>query len=305
MSSSLETKFNFYANELIKISQYSSAYLLDYIEFKNGYKYEISQVVRLIKNDFKAALYNYEQGRGGEYWTQASQYVDEIQLEFESERYGYEQLRKKDKQSYLNTQEYSGKGYVFYSKKSLTVVGGAVQTWLGWITFNTGRAIRSKELKTMGLLGMATGGSNAIEGATNILYEVTDGKIDPINPVKLLTEKGFLALGADEGIGEIAYDAVDFGVGVYFGFAVLTKFDKAKRIIHLPIEKKGGGLEKASLLDKLFTAKGIRLFRWGRKDYERKMFVSSKPMLAYKVGNLSVKIFLLLDKHLNDENENN
>ncbi|MDC9624040.1 hypothetical protein PSI22_21015 [Xenorhabdus sp. XENO-7] len=107
MSSPLEIKFNFYANELIKLSQYSSDYLLDDIEFKNGYKYEISQVVRLIKNDFQAALYNYEQGRGGEYWTQASQYVDEIQLEFESERYGYEQLRKKDKQSYLNTQEYS------------------------------------------------------------------------------------------------------------------------------------------------------------------------------------------------------
>ncbi|MDE1496954.1 DUF4225 domain-containing protein [Xenorhabdus bovienii] len=305
MSSPLETKFNFYANELIKLSQYSSAYLLDYIEFKNGYKYEISQVVRLIKNDFQAALYNYEQRRGGEYWTQASQYVDEIQLEFESERYGYEQLRKKDKQSYLNTQEYSGKGYVFYGKKSLTVVGGAVQTWVGWVTFNTGRVIRSKELKTMGFLGAATGFSNFIEGTTNILYEVTDGKIDPINPVKFATEQGFLALGADEGIGEIAYDVVDYGVSFYFGLAVLTKFDKAKRIIHLPVEKKGGGLEKASLLDKLFTAKGIRLFRWGRADHERKMRVSSKPMLAYSVGNLSTKMFLLLDKHLNDEKESN
>ncbi|MDC9624041.1 DUF4225 domain-containing protein [Xenorhabdus sp. XENO-7] len=195
---------------------------------------------------------------------------------------------------------------MFYGKKSLTVVGGAVQTWLGWITFNTGRAIRSKELKTMGLLGVATGSSNLAEGVTNVLYEVTDGKIDPLNPVKHMMEQGFLALGADEGIGEIAYDAVDFGVGVYFGFAVLTKFDEAKQIIHLPVEKKGGGLEKASLLDKLFTAKGIRLFRWGRKDYERKMFVSSKPMLAYKVDNLSIKMLLLLDKHLiNDENENN
>ncbi|MBC8954921.1 DUF4225 domain-containing protein [Xenorhabdus sp. PB62.4] len=301
----LESKFNFYANKLIKLSQYSSAYLLDYIEFKNGYKYEISQVVRLIKNDFQIALYNYEQGRGGEYWAQASKYVDEIQFEFESEEYGYEQLRKKDKQAYLNTQEYSGKGYVFYGKKSLTIVGGAIQTYVGWITFNAGRAIRSKELKTMGLLGITTGGSNFTEGVTNILYEVTDGVIDPVNPIKYMTERGFLALGADEGVGEIAYDVVDYGVSFYFGLAVLTKFDKAKRIIHLPVEKKGGGLEKASLLDKLFTPKGIRLFRWGLADLKRKMGVSSKPMLAYGVGNLSIKGYLLLDKHVNGENENN
>ncbi|WP_426575412.1 DUF4225 domain-containing protein (plasmid) [Xenorhabdus stockiae] len=306
MSSPLETKFNFYANELIKISQYASAYLLDYIEYKNGYKYEISQVVRLIKNDFQAALYNYEQGRGGEYWTQASKYVDEIQLEFESERFGYEQLRKKDKQAYLNTQEYSGKGYVFYGKKSLTIIGGAMQFGLGVATFRMGKLTKSKELKTMGILGIATGGSNFIEGTTHILYEVTDGKVDPLNPVKFATEQGFLALGANEGVGEIAYDIVDFGVSAYFGFAVLTKYDKAKRIIHLPLEKKGGGLEKASLLDKLFTdTGGIRLFGWAKADLKRKIHVSSKPMLAYRVGNLSTKLVLLLDKYLNDDNENN
>ncbi|MDE1480797.1 hypothetical protein KKJ01_22205, partial [Xenorhabdus bovienii] len=64
-------------------------------------------------------------------------------------------------------------------------------------------------------------------------------------------------------------------------------------------------LEKSSIFDKLFTEKGIRLFRWGRADYERKIFVSSKPMLAYRVGNLTHKMYLMLDKYLNDEDENN
>ncbi|MDE9484418.1 hypothetical protein, partial [Xenorhabdus bovienii] len=146
--------------------------------------------------------------------------------------------------------------------------------------------------------------SDTIEGVTNIAYAVTDGAIDPINPGRFLTEEGFLALGAKEGVGEIAYDAVDFAISVYFAFGVLTKFDKTKRIIHLPVETPFG-LEKSSIFDKLFTEKGIRLFRWGRADYERKIFVSSKPMLAYRVGNLTHKMYLMLDKYLNDEDENN
>ncbi|MDE9590467.1 DUF4225 domain-containing protein, partial [Xenorhabdus bovienii] len=159
--------------ELIKLSQYSSAYLLDYIEFKNGYKYEISQVVRLIKNDFQSALYNYEQGRGGEYLAQASRCVDEMQFEYDSERYGYEQLRKKDKKSYLKTQEYSGKGYVFYGKNTLTIVGGVAQFAFGRIAFRMGGAVKSKELRGLGALGMVTGGNSMVVGATNIAYEFT------------------------------------------------------------------------------------------------------------------------------------
>ncbi|MEI8663013.1 DUF4225 domain-containing protein, partial [Xenorhabdus bovienii] len=264
-STILETKFNFFANELIKLSQYSSAYLLDYIEFKNGYKYEISQVVRLIKNDFQSALYNYEQGRGGEYLAQASRCVDEMQFEYDSERYGYEQLRKKDKKSYLKTQEYSGKGYVFYGKNTLTIVGGVAQFAFGRIAFRMGGAVKSKELRGLGALGMVTGGNSMVVGATNIAYEFTDGKVDPINPAQFLTEEGFLALGAEEGTGALAYDLLDFGVSMYFGFAVLTKYDKAKRIINLPVETKGG-LKKVPFLDKLFTEKGVRLYRWVASD---------------------------------------
>jgi len=299
-------RFDKYANELMKVARYSSAYLIDDIEFKNGYIYEISQVIRMIKHDYQLALYNFNKGRGGnffsgsggEYRELAEKYIEEIKMELEAEKYGYEQLRKKDKSSYLNTQEYSGKGFVFYGKKSLKVVGGVVQTGLGVLAFRTGSTIRSHELRGMGILGVTTGISDAVEGVTDILYDFTDGEIDPINPIKHLSEKGFTALGADEGSGELTYDVVDFGVSVYFGFAVLTKFDHPKRIIHLPVETKNG-LRKASFLDKLLTEKGVRLFRWSRADFKRKMFVSSKPMLVYKTGNLALAMYLLIDKYSN------
>lgn len=289
-------RFDKYADELMKVARYSSAYLIDDAEFKNGYIYEISQVIRIIRHDYQLALYNFNNGRGNEYRELANRYLEEIKMELDSENYGYEQLRKKDKSSYLNTEEYSGKGFVFYGRKSLKIVGGVVQTGLGVLAFRTGNVIKSNELRGMGLLGMTTGFSDAVEGVTDVLYHVTDGEVDPINPMKHLTESGFLALGADEGSGELTYDIVDFGVSLYFGFAVLTKYDHPKRIIHLPVETKNG-LQKASVLDKLLTAKGVRLFRWAKADFKRKMFVSSKPVLAYKAGNLALAFYLLVDKY--------
>ncbi|OCA56508.1 hypothetical protein Phpb_00379 [Photorhabdus namnaonensis] len=50
-------QFDYYGDELIKISRYSAAYLLDDIELKNNYLCEISQVVRLIRSDFQIAPY--------------------------------------------------------------------------------------------------------------------------------------------------------------------------------------------------------------------------------------------------------
>lgn len=42
--------FDRLANELMRVARYSSAYLLDDIEFKNGYINEVSQVIRLIRS---------------------------------------------------------------------------------------------------------------------------------------------------------------------------------------------------------------------------------------------------------------
>ncbi|EYU13644.1 Protein of unknown function (DUF4225) [Photorhabdus aegyptia] len=299
-------QFDYYGDELIKISRYSAAYLLEYVDLKNNYLREISQVVRLIRSDFQIALYNYNQGRQ-EYWADIKRCIAEIKMELDAERYGYEQGRKKDRKTYLKTQEYSGKGFLFYGKNGLKVIGGFVQFGAGIIAFGTrGGWVRGMESKGMGVLAVATGFGDAVEGASNIMYEWTDGYINPGNPIKFLTEKGFSSFGADEGSGELAYDTVNFGVGIYFGFAAFTKFNPSKRIINLPVETKSG-LEKVPLLHRLFTEKGgVRLFKYMETDYNRKMFTSDKAMLTYKAGNAAIKAYLLLDKYLfNEKDENN
>ncbi|CDL80438.1 DUF4225 domain-containing protein [Xenorhabdus cabanillasii] len=303
MANILQERFDYAANELMKVARYSSAYLLEDIEFKNGYLREINEVIRLIRNDLKIALYHYGKKRF-ENWKVAKKYVKEIEMELEAEKYGYEQLRKKDRKSYLKTQEFSEKGVVFYAKNGLTIVGGVVQTVFGVVTFVRGKILKPFESKTMGTLGFVTGLGDTAEGVTNILYEITDGEINSMNPTKILTKKGFSALGIDEEYGEITYDVVDFCVSVYFGFAVLTKFDHPKRIIHLPLEAKGG-LQKVPFLDKLFTNKGVRLFKWAAADFKRKVFVSSKPVITYKATNSSIKMYLLIDKYINQNDENN
>ncbi|MCW7549420.1 DUF4225 domain-containing protein [Photorhabdus sp. APURE] len=298
--------FDFYGDELIKISRYSAAYLLDDIESKNEYLYEIGQVVRLIRSDYQIALYNYNQGRH-ESWADVKRCIAEIRRELDAERYGYEQGRRKDRKTYLNTQEYSGNGFLYYGKNGLKVVGGIVQLGAGIMAFGTrGGWVRGMESKGMGVLAIATGVGDAVEGASNIMYEWTDGYINPNNPTKFLTEKGFSFFGADEGTGEFAYDMVNFGVGIYFGFTAFAKYDPSKRIINLPVKTKSG-LEKVPLLHKLFTEKGgVRLFRHMENDYKRKIFTSGKAVLTYKASNAAIKAYLLLDKYfLNEKDESN
>ncbi len=43
----------------------------------------------------------------------------------------------------------------------------------------------------MGVLGTVTGIGDTVEGVTNIMYEFTDGEINPVNPIKYFTEEGF------------------------------------------------------------------------------------------------------------------
>ncbi|WFQ81621.1 DUF4225 domain-containing protein (plasmid) [Xenorhabdus sp. SF857] len=307
--------FDRYADELTKVARYSAAYLLDDIEVKNGYLHEIAQLIRVIRRDLQIALYNSGKGRGkwdsvygDDELEKAYKYISEIKKELDTEKYGYEQGRKKDRKTYLKTQEYSGKGFLFYGKNGLKIIGGIVQFGTGVMAFGTkgGGLVRGMESKGMGVLAVATGIGDTVEGVTNIMYEFTDGEVNPVNPVKSFTEKGFSFLGADEGSGELAYDAVNFGVGFYFAFAAFAKYDPSKRIINLPVETKSG-LEKVPLLHRFFTEKGgVRLFKYMESDYNRKMFTSSKAVLTYKAGNTSIKAYLLLDKYLfNEKDENN
>ncbi|MDC9591378.1 DUF4225 domain-containing protein [Xenorhabdus sp. XENO-10] len=307
MANTLELRFDHAANELIKVARYSSAYLLDDREFKNGYLHEINEVIRLIRNDFKIAMYHYGEGRW-ESWKEAKKFIKEIEMELDVEKSGYEQGRKKDRQTYLNTQEYSGKGFIFYGENGLKIIGGVIQLGTGVMAFSTkgGGLLRGMESKGMGVLAIATGFGDTVEGVSNIVYEWTDGYIDQGNPTKILTEKGFSFFGADEGSGKFAYDMVNFGVGLYFGFAAFAKYNPSKRIINLPVETKSG-LEKVPLFHKLFTPKGgVRLFKWLENDFNRKMFTSDKSTLTYKTGNAAIKAYMLLDKYLfNEKDENN
>ncbi|PQQ41941.1 hypothetical protein C6H65_06175 [Photorhabdus luminescens] len=180
-----------------------------------------------------------------------------------------------------------------------------VRSW-SYVFSHEGGGVKKMESRGMGVLGTVTGIGDTVEGVTNIMYEFTDGEINPVNPIKYFTEEGFSFLGADEGSGELAYDTVNFGVGIYFAFAAFAKYNPSKRIINLPMETKSG-LEKVPLLHRLFTEKGgVRLFKYMESDYNRKMFTSSKAVLTYKTGNAAIKAYFLLDKYLfNNKDENN
>ncbi len=63
----------------------------------------------------------------------------------------------------------------------------------------------------------------------------------------------------------------------------------------------GGRIYRVTHFDRLFTSKGIRLFRWSSLDFKRKFSVHSNPILLTTLGYNMGKLILILKKYNNEE----
>ncbi|MCW2257773.1 hypothetical protein M2263_003864 [Providencia alcalifaciens] len=112
MFSSAKETFEWYANELRKVSEQSARYFLTDPYCKQGYRFEISEVTRLIRNDLEIALYNNQERfnrvegvsnivRENLFSTgnlsEVGKYIEEIKFEYESEKLAYSELRRTNK----------------------------------------------------------------------------------------------------------------------------------------------------------------------------------------------------------------
>ncbi|HCT7328807.1 TPA: hypothetical protein OT776_003246 [Proteus mirabilis] len=152
-----------------------------------------------------------------------------------------------------------------------------------------------------GIIGITLGGGKFIEGISDIVYEFTEGGVNfGGDPVKENIEKGLRFLGMNESHGEIGYDIIDMTVSLYNEFAAFAKYDSPNRIIHLPVTM-AGRTYRATYFDRLFTSKGVRLFRWSTLDFKRKFSIQSKPLLLTTLSYNAGKLILILKKYKNDE----
>ncbi|QNP20869.1 hypothetical protein [Providencia rettgeri] len=319
MFSSPEETFEWYANELRKISELSARYFLDDPYCKQGYRSEINEVIRLIRADFNIALYNNNArhqrvdstrdwfreniGSTGN-WPDIYKYTEEIKLEYESEKLAYSQLRKASKELYNATRSYFGEGWLFYGDKSLDILGGAIQTAVGIFSYRIGKTIGSHGMKTSGAISMAYGGGRVYQGISDITYELTDGEINfRQDPVKFLIEQGTIALGGDSITAKKIYYDVDFVNNLYIGFGAFKIIDPKKRteIRQLPT-KISKGLRKLGFFERYFPDNvGFRIERWTSENYKRKLAIGNKPMLLYSLTASAIKLKLILELH-SDEN---
>lgn len=318
MFSSPEETFEWYANELRKISELSARYFLDDPYCKQGYRSEINEVIRLIRSDFNIALYNnnarHQRIDGTRDWVRENigstgnwpdiyKYTEEIKLEYESEKLAYSELRKKNKNIYNETKSLSGEGWAFYGEKTGDILGGALQTAAGFFTYKVGSRIRSTTMKGAGILSMGIGGGKIHQGLSDIVYEFTEGDVNIGDNITLLgIERGVNLFGGDKVTAKKVYYELDFITSLYMGFAAYKVVDPQKRIQirNLPTETQNG-LRRVTVFERLFPDNvGFRIVRWTRENYKRKLNTSNKILLAVAAGSSIAKFKLILEQYEND-----
>ncbi|MGK4233839.1 hypothetical protein ACK2MR_22325 [Providencia hangzhouensis] len=315
MFSSPEETFEWYANELRKISELSARYFLDDPYCKQGYRSEINEVIRLIRADFNIALYNnnarHQRIDGTRDWVKENigstgnwpdiyKYTEEIKLEFESEKSAYSTLRKSSKELYNATRSYFGEGWAFYSDKTGDILGGVLQTAAGFFTYRVGSTIKSVPMKGAGFSGMIIGLGKAHQGVSDIVYEFTDSEVNMGDNFAILgIEKGVNLFGGDKTTAKKVYYDLDFVTSLYMGFAAYKVVDPIKRtqIRRLPTETPQG-LKRVTFFEKYFPDNvGFRIVRWTNENFKRKLTSTNKLLLLASAGSSIQKLKLVLEQY--------
>lgn len=199
-----------------------------------------------------------------------------VKDEYEITEKEYQALRRKDYTKYIVTDIFEDQGVVKYAKIGGGVVAGSVQTVAGISVFSSGKLVKSKRVRSMGVVLFSHGLNNFYESITPILYENQD-----IGWVREGYQYISHALGYDDNVADVVYSSVDFAVSLYGTYGMINlKPVKSKNNISGGYSVKPG------------TGK---LFRYINSDLARKWQLTPKPMLTIQVLSSGYKVKLLID----------
>jgi hypothetical protein len=287
------SEFDKKINELKNLSERAATYLLYDPNVKSVYRENIRKAIDYLYNEFhKKGDYSKD------YRDERSNIYNALIYLYEGENSTYQRARRKDWSVYELTSKFEDSGFLFYSQKTLQVIGGGVQIVGGVITFRVGTLIKSNHLRGMGVLAISVGASNAAEHAASIVYEVTKGEYGSINGNVLNNMSGKISeyMGYDYRNGELAYKTIDFSVSMFLTFGSLVKLNNPRRILNLPVESRGGTIYP-NVIDRMFNAKGnFFLMSALRDDFASKVSQMSRPAFLYNAAMSGYKAKLLLSQ---------
>ncbi|WP_025154554.1 DUF4225 domain-containing protein [Morganella morganii] len=293
-------EFDDYCNKLKTLSERAASYLLYDPEVKIIYRENIRKAIAYLREEFYRKrssaedYYTYREGRDNAF--------NGLIYLYQSEEADYQRGRRNDVSVYESTKQFEEQGWIFYAKEGFQIVGGCVQIAGGFLTFRTGRLIRSNTLKGIGALAMATGLSNTIEHSAFIQYEITNGESGGGNKNYMQNAMAEISeyVGYGRKSGELTYKAVDFGVSFFLSFGALVKLKNPNRLLHMSVPTRNG-IVYPTLMERLFGDKG-GFFLWHalRSDFTFKVNQMSKPFFIYNAGMSVNKLRLILSEYTDD-----
>ena len=293
-------EFDDYCNKLETLSERAASYLLYDQEVKIIYRENIRKAIAYLREEFYRKRssaedhYTYRQGRDNAF--------NGLVYLYQSEEADYQRGRRNDWSVYESTKQFEEQGVLFYGKEGLHILGGCVQTIGGYLTFKTGKLIRSNKLKGIGVLAITTGISNAFEHSFIIQYEITKGKSGGYNKNYIENAMADISEYAGYGrrSGELTYKTVDFSVSLFLSFGALVKLKNPNRLLNLPVSTRNGVIYPTRM-ERWFGDKG-GFFLWHalRYDFTHKIKQMPKPLFFYNAVMSGNRLRLLLTEETDD-----
>ncbi|EYU16069.1 DUF4225 domain-containing protein [Photorhabdus aegyptia] len=249
--SHLSYDLNNYASLLKRKAHLAASFFIEDSQLRMSYLKEIDDFVNIKTREFKNTFDVNEKKR----------LVYEVKDEYEVTEKEYQVLRRKDYTKYIVTDIFEDHGVVKYAKIGGGVVAGGVQMFAGFSVFKSGKLVRSKTVKSLGVVLFAHGGNNFYESISPILYENQD-----IGWVRAGYRHISHALGYDDGVADVAYSSVDLVASAYGTYGMFKL-------------KPGAG----------------KLFRYINSDFSRKWRLTPNPILTIQISGSIYKVKLLID----------
>ncbi|MBS9425716.1 DUF4225 domain-containing protein [Photorhabdus caribbeanensis] len=249
--SHLSYDLNNYASSLKRKAHLAASFFIEDSQLRMSYLKEIDDFVNIKTREFKNTFDVNEKKR----------LVYEVKDEYEITEREYQALRRKDYTKYIVTDIFEDQGVVKYAKIGGGVVAGGVQMFAGFSVFKSGKLVRSKTVKSLGVVLFAHGGNNFYESISPILYENQD-----IGWVRAGYRHISHALGYDDGVADVAYSTVDLVASAYGTYGMFKL-------------KPGTG----------------KLFRYINSDFSRKWRLTPNPILTIQISGSIYKVKLLID----------
>ncbi|CAQ83714.1 MULTISPECIES: DUF4225 domain-containing protein [Photorhabdus] len=249
--SHLSYDLNNYASSLKRKAHLAATFFIEDSQLRMSYLKEIDDFVNIKTREFKNTFDVNEKKR----------LVYEVKDEYEITEKEYQALRRKDYTKYIVTDIFEDQGVVKYAKIGGGVVAGIVQSAAGIAIFNSSKLLKSKKVKSMGVVLLAHGINNAYESITPILYENQD-----IGWVREGYRHISHALGYGDDVADVAYSSVDLMASLYGTYGML----------------------------KLKPETG-KLFRYINSDFTRKWRLTPNPILTIQISGSIYKVKLLVE----------